>query len=231
MSTLADFRNWQDRRVRDGAGFLSQAEKDDTLEQAFRIYSRHRPRIGVYSVAGNGTSDYALPGDWEEGFSTLVDLEEPAGEQRPEFLEEDRYGLIHNGTVYILRLFDLTPPSTETLRLRYTLLHAVDIAGSTIPRPDELAVADLAAALAFRELAARAGQTVDTTIDADNVNYTSQAQVYTQLADRLQRQYREHVGVSDEAPGGGSGPVVSYEDVDVALSYGEDRLFHGRVTH
>lgn len=231
MSTLADFRTWQDERIRDGAAYLTQGERDNAIDQARRTYSRHVPRSLVYDLTGDGGYDYAPPPGWVSGFSDLLSVEaDPANNQDPAdgMLEGNEFQTYDSPTGERVRFTDRTPATTDTLRLSYTVLHTLDVASSTIPALDELAVADLAAAVSLRQLGARFAQVTDSTMDADAVDYGERVAMYAALADRYLRQYRDHIGVGtgDEA---GEAAAVEFLDIDSSLSAGSagwSRLFH-----
>ncbi len=231
MSALADFRTWQDERIQDDASYLTQAEKDDAIDQAALTYSKHSPREIVYDITGDGGYDYAPPPGWITGFSELLTVEQnPDDNQNPEegLLDRERFHVYDAPTGERLRFVDLTPTTSDTMRVRYSMLHTLDAAGSTIPGIDELAVADLAASYALRQLAARFAQASDTTMSADVADFGGRVQMYTALSDRLLRQYRDHVGVGT-GEDAGEAPAVVFRDFDDNLSAGSagwGRLFH-----
>jgi len=228
LSVLADFRTWIDDRIRDGAGFLTQAQKDSALDEALNVYSRHRPREIVADIAGSGAYTYALPATWEAEFSIIVSFEWPSGDQWPSMIESQRFQIYDSGAGDQLRTLDFTPSTGQTMRIVHTARHAVAGASSTVAKADEIAVAELAASICLRQLAARAADSRDSTILADAVDYGGLVQTYTQLADRLLRAYRDHVGVGKEGESESVMAATAILDVDPTLAWGEQRLFHNR---
>lgn len=228
MSVLSDFQGWVDDRVKDGAAFLSTAEKNTAIAQALLTYSKHHALQIFDDITGDGGYDYDLPSAWEDNVSAIRRIEYPAGEQTPVYLEGNDWQLYYDvdNTKWQLRFTSCSPSSTETIRLTFTGTHTVTAGASTVYANDEQAVSDLAASYALRKLAARQAQSTDPTIDADSVAYTSQTQIYTQLADRLLRQYREHLGVGTDDQNGGTAPATQYLDTDLTKPWGSDLLLH-----
>jgi|TARA_Y100000310_G_scaffold150911_1_gene150405 hypothetical protein len=229
--SLADFNGWTDDRIRDAAGFLTSAQVDSAVTAAVEAYERVRARVLVVSTSGDGGYDYATPAGWETDFSMLIQIEYPAGEQRPSILEGDRYTLYNDAsTGERIRFLAHTPDSAETFIVTFSARHTVDGSTSTIRPTDDYAVADLAAAIALRQLGARTLESQDSTIGADAVDYGGASARYSAAADRYLRSYRTHMGLGKAGADTGAGDVaaVAYLDVDPALPWGEQRLFHGR---
>jgi len=95
----------------------------------------------------------------------------------------------------------------------------------TIPDVDFDAVANLAASLAFEQLAARATQTVDPTLSADSVDYRSKSAEFRAHAAAHRKLYNQHVGKGAEVAA-----ASGVQNLDVDLSVGGDRLTHPRST-
>ena len=224
-TTLATFRTWQEDRLKDRAAYLSADEKDAAIDQAVLTYSKHRPQLTHSKTAGDGTYEYALPSGWQDTFSQVSSIEYPFGEQEPVYLEVNDWAIKHNGTAYKLRFRSCSPGASEFFLLAWTSRHSVTAGASTVYTEDEQAVADLAASYALRKLAARSAQSRDSTIDADSVNYGGAVASYTALADRLLRQYRDHIGVSDENE---TGIACSIGEIDTDFAWGHEHLTHPR---
>jgi len=96
---------------------------------------------------------------------------------------------------------------------------------STIPESDFEAVCNLAASLAFLQLAALKVQSGDPTIAADAVEYRSKSDQYRAMAKEQRALYNQHLG-----KGGDVGPGSGIADMNVNLSVGLDRLTHPRRT-
>lgn len=224
MSTIADFRTWFNNRVRDAASRFTDAQRDDAITAAVKRYSQARPLQGAQDYAGDGvTFDLTLPTGWVLDFSIVRDIEYPAGERVPVYLDKERYQLYQSPTATKVRLLDTTPAAGKTARVFFTKRHLVDGTSSSIPDVDEEAVANLAAAVGLRALAAIYAGTTDPTIAADVVNYRTKAQEYTSLADKLEADYRKHLGLDKDSE---AKAASGFADVDQTSSLGLDKLTH-----
>lgn len=225
---LADWRTLVGQELKDTAGILSQADTDKAIAEAVAGYSRHRPRERVHELTGDGaTYQWALPSDWEEGFSAIRgEVEYPAGQRVPATIEREAWALYRDPALGLrFRLLEHTPAAAEKVRFAYTVRHTVDATTDTVPVADRAAGAKLAASLASRALAAYYAQTQDPTLGADSVAYRTKAQEYTTLADRLLRAFKEHLGLreQDQVPA-----ASASGDLDVDLQPGGDRFYHPR---
>lgn len=228
MTAIADFTAEVQNRTKDGAAFLAAADYTSAITQALVEYSKHRARVLVADLAGAGSYDLVLPVTWETDFSEVRSVEYPAGEQDPAYLQPADYLLYSTAVATKLRLRYDTPAVGETVRISYSATHTI-AATSTVPASDNSALADLAASFCLRKLASRQTQSSDTTIGADAVNYGQQPTNYTMLADRLLRQYRDHMGLGDGGQGGSdNAPALTIRDTDTDMAWGGERLTHPR---
>ncbi len=226
MSTILTFETLFADRVRDSGAKFTTAQIDRAIVEAVKRYSRVRPVEAVQDFAGDGaTFDFALPIGWQQDSSTIRAVEYPAGQRPASLLEPADWELYRSTTSVVkLRLKSLTPASGQTLRVTWTKPHVVDVTSSTIIAHDEEAVSNLAAAVGLRQLAAHYANTVDPTIQADSVNYRSKSSEYLKLADTLEGQYKQHLGIKDdtsEIVAGGT-----FVDVDRTSSLRGDLLTH-----
>lgn len=226
MSTLLTFETLFQDRVRDSGARFTAAQVDRAIAEAVKRYARIRPVEAVQDYPGDGaTFDLALPTGWVPDLSTVRSLEYPAGQRPAALLEAEDWQFYRVSTaVLTIRLTALTPSVGQTLRLTWTKPHTVDQAGSSIVGQDEEAVANLAAAIGLRQLAAVYANTVDPTLAADSVNYRSKSSDYLKLAGELEQQYREHMGITDKSSETLAGGV--FVDVDRTNSLGQDQLTH-----
>lgn len=226
MSTILNFETWFGDRVRDSGAKITPSQIDRAIVEAAKRYTRVRPIEAVQDYAGDGVLfDFALPTGWMPDLSTVRSLEYPAGQRPASMLESEDWTLYRLSTsVQKIRLISLTPSTGETLRITWTKPHLIDGSSSTIPGNDEEAVANLAAAIGLRELAAHYANTVDPTLTADSVNYRSKSSEYLKLASELEQQYRAHMGIKDEGAEIVAGGTML--DVDRANSVNQDQLTH-----
>lgn len=226
MSTILTFETLFGDRVRDSGAKFTTAQIDRAIVEAVKRYARVRPVEAVQDYPGDGaTFDLALPTGWVPDLSTVRSLEYPTGQRPAALLEAEDWQFYRVSTaVQTIRLTTLTPSAGQTLRVTWTKPHLVDVSGSTIAVQDEEAVANLAAAIGLRQLAAHYANTVDPSIAADSVNYRSKSSEYSKLATELEQQYRQHLGITDtdsETLAGGT-----FVDVDRLSSLNQDPLTH-----
>lgn len=225
---LADWRTLFDQEVKDTAGKLAATDKDKCIGEAVKTYSKHRPRERAYEIAGDGSAfQWALPADWEEGFSSIRgDVEYPAGRRQPEYLEREAWMLYRDPSLGLrFRLLEVTPGATEKVRVTYTVRHTVDPTTDTVPVADRDAAAKLAASYGARQLAAYYAQTSSPTLGAEVANFRSKSQEYSTLAAALVKAFTAHLGLRDDD----QVPAASVSgDLDVDLQAGGDRVYHPR---
>ncbi len=178
-------------KVKDDSGKLDSADFASSATEALNRYSKAAPRIVVADVPGSGSHDCDLPPDWVDGFSDILRVEYPVGRIPANIIDGHDYLVYATPTGKKLRITLATPDSDELVRQLYTLPHDED----SVPAIDLEAVANLAASLCLRQLAAAHGQTSDPTIQADVVNYRSKADEFRRLADSFEALYRAHLGI------------------------------------
>lgn len=204
-------------KVKDDSGRLT--DLDDYLpaiEAALERYGKHRPKVVVVDLAGDGSHDLALPAGWLEGFSGIRRVEYPIGEIPETLIGPDDWYIYQSPAGLKLRLVEETPAVGESVRLTYTAarLEADVVAG------DLDAVASLAASICLRTLAAMFGHTSDPTIQADSVNRGSKTDEFRRLADAFEARYNAHLGID---PKGGTAAASA---VAGAPRSGRTRLTH-----
>lgn len=226
MSTILTFETLVGDRVRDSGAKLKPGEVDRAIVEAVKRHNRLRPIEAVQDYTGDGTTfEFAVPAGWIDSFSVVRAIEYPAGRRPPVLLESEDWSLYRAATTTVrIRLTSITPAVGETVRVTWTKPHTVDHTQSTIPSQDEEAVANLAAAVALRQLAAYYANTVDATIQADSVNYRSKSGEYTKLASELEQRYRDHLGIREGASELVAGGTFFDQDQDT--THGLDKLTH-----
>lgn len=228
--SLDQFQAQRDVALRDAAAKLPAGDRDALLLQAFQRYSKDRPRELVTDLNGNATSLLDMPvsgsDTFEDGFSTIEQIEHPIGSVPPTLLLEEEWQLYRTPTALKIMILSTTPAAADTLRVTWTARHASD--GSTVPDPDFEAVCDYAAALCYDALAAIYAQTGDPTIAADSVNYRTKTQDYQALAKAARTRYFTHIGIDPSDTGAQTGPAIATGSVHETLVDGFDRLTHPR---
>lgn len=198
--TYAQFKDKVSEIVQDDAGILTVIERDNFIQEAVKIYSRHRPLEVVKDIAGDGTFDYPVSTDlpaWVKGFSMIKSIEYPADQREPVYVDEGNYLIYEKETGQFIRFLSDRPASTEKIRVSHTALHVLSEVRNTIPAIDEDAVSNLAASLCSGALASYYAQTSDSTIGADAVNYRTKSQEYDARAKSQKKLYMDHLGIKD----------------------------------
>jgi len=163
----------------------------NAIAAALKRYSKHRSRILTADIPGDGTHDYALPAGWSPGLSAIQSVEFPAGLIPEVLLDSREYRLYQTPAGQTLRIPAMTPTAAEVIRVSYNGLHTEE----TVAETDLDAVACLAASICCTQLAAAYGQTSSPIMQADVVDYRSKTDEFRRLADFLERQYKEHLGI------------------------------------
>ena len=194
MATLIDMIR---PKIKDDSGKIT--DPDDLIlaaTEALNRYSKARPLEVVVDIPGAGTYDVALPIDWIDGFSNILQVEYPTDRVPANIIDRRDYSIYATPTGKVLRILIAQPDTDENVRQTYTILHSED----SVPACDLEAVANLAASICLRQLAAAFGQTSDSTIQADTVNYRSKADEFRRLADSFEKLYKTHLGIKDNDP-------------------------------
>lgn len=226
MSTMTTFQTLFDDRVRVTAAPFTSQQKERAIQQALKEYAQVRPAVAAQDYPGDGvTFDLALPAGWQEGLSTIRQIEYPTGQRQPSLLEHDDWGFYFAPAGKKIRLLSITPATGETTRITYTKPHLIDAVSSSVSALDEEAVADLAASIGLTDLAAVYANTQSPTITADAVNYGDKSRSYLELAKELKARYRKHLGLDQQSD---TPPIGGFVEQDRSASDGGDLLTHPR---
>lgn len=221
---LADFQDLVDALVRDSAGDITAAQRDEAIQRAVTRYSSDRPRRKVEDIVSAGGYYLDLPTAFDTDFSRLEDIETPPDENPPAMLAGDAWRLYETPTATKI-LLDSSLAAGADVRLRYTIAHQLDVATDTVPSRDREAVAGWAAALLLEQLASRYSGDIETTIQADSVDHQSKGRDYASRASRLRKLYFDHLGIDPKR----TVPAGAIVDLDRDDSLGGDRLVHTRT--
>jgi hypothetical protein len=170
---------------------LSPGDVGRAAGLAINQYSVNKPRRPTEDLAVVLSGVLDLPSAWQAGFSQVVSIEFPIGENPPKFLFHDQWYLYDAlEDVQELRLL-AGPDVGESVRLRFTARHT---SSATITAEDLGDVAALAAALLCDQLAARFGHSTDALVVADSVNHQSKGGFFASRARALRGQYESKFG-------------------------------------
>ena len=211
--------------IKDDADKLASDEKDRFIQEAVKIYSKHRPRKIVKEITGDGTYDYSFAThltSWAEEFSVIKSIEYPADYREPEILDQDDWIIHEKASGKVIRFLEATPSATETIRVVYTGLHILSDTQNTIPEVDEDAVSNLAASLCSAALASAYATATDSTITADSVDHKSKSEKYETRARAQKKIYIDHLAIKE----GQVLPATATGDMDLSPAHGAGRLTH-----
>lgn len=189
MATLIDLIR---PKVKDDSGRIT--DPDDLISaatEALNRYSKDRPLEVVVDIPGSASHDCDLPTDWVDGFSAILQVEYPVDRVPAVTVDRADYSIYTSPAGKKLRILIAAPAADEVVRQTYTLPHSED----SLPSVDLEAVANLAASVCLRQLAASFGQTSDPLIQADSVNYRSKSDEFRRLADSFEALYKSHLGI------------------------------------
>jgi hypothetical protein len=207
--------------VRDEEEKITPDERDRALQLAVERYSKDRPREVVEDLAGQDSKQLPLPTAWENGFSSLINIEYPIGNWPPTYIEPGYYGMYNAPGAQVI-MVSASIPSTDSVRCTHTIRHQVTDTVDSTPASDNEAIASYAAALLCDQLASQYSGDTDTTIQADSVEHSSKARDFATRANSLRKRYYDHLGI-DPKRTQAAGVVV---DLDMPNSLGNDRLTH-----
>ncbi|WP_316978045.1 hypothetical protein [Shumkonia mesophila] len=214
---LADFQTLVDNLVRDDSGEIATADRDAAIELAVVRYSTDRPVPAIEEVAAAGGVFLPLPAGWEARFSRLTGLALSDGEDPQPFAGVVEQGLAGERIRMELGLAAATP-----VIVKYTVKHAVDAGGDTVPVADREAVAGWAAALLLEQLSSLYAGNRQPTIAADTVDWQSKSRDYAARAKTLRQSYLNQLGIDDKR----QVPAGAVVNLDMGDSRGNDRIVH-----
>jgi hypothetical protein len=205
---------------------LDEADRIVAINNAMLEHSRHRPRVVVEDMDGDGGFDYELSelAAWSEGFSVIKSVEYPVDDddRTPNILQDDEWRIYEKPDGKRLRFLTGTPAATEDFRVTYTAPHTCTDTACTAQAGDEMALQMLVAACYCDLLATYYTQQGDSTIGADVVDHKSKASEYEARANRYRKSYFNHFGIRE----GDTPPASVTADQDVLGSWGADRVTH-----
>jgi len=220
---LTDFQGLVDDLVRDGAGDIATADRDEAIARAVIRYSTDRPKIKIEDVVAAGGNYLDLPAAFDADFSQLVEIETPPDEAPPAILEPSAWS-IYSTPAGDKILFVNSLAAAASVRLRYTIPHTLDGATDTVPDKDREAVCAWAAGLLLTQLAAKYSGDSQPTITSDSVDHQSKGRDYAARARELRQRYLDHLGIDPKR----TVPAGAVVDLDQDNSLGGDRLMHPR---
>ncbi len=158
---------------------LSTRDYVRAVDAARRRYQRDWPQRKLNNAAGEVMTtawEYALPADWVDGFSQILELEYPVDatlQARP-FLDPSAYYVDPLRLKWSFR--DTAPTAGEYTRFTYTTEHVLSHTADTLPSHHFDAIATWAAGEALEYLANEATRTDARTVGAEIANFRTKQQ-------------------------------------------------------
>lgn len=219
LPILVDYEIKFDQVIQDEEVELDDVTRQALIAEAVKTYSFYRPQEIALRVTGDGGYDYDLPEDWEEGFSSILSIEYPAGEQIPVFLDSVLYKIYKDETGSKLRFLINNPAATEEFILTYTIRHSIEVDLGTIPDVDFDAVVNLAASLGCTAIGRKYTQDAGGSTIAVGGDAWRSVTRYSEKAKELMELFLTHMGVNREVA-----PAMATANLPSLASWGGPRL-------
>lgn len=183
---LADFIVAVSGLVRDEGAVLSADDTTRAINQMLARFNQDYPRSNVQDLpAVNGSA--ALPGDWDDEVSQVVNCEYPIGEHPRHYVDVHLYKTPTETTL------DVPAATDGPIRLTYSLPHRLDEVEDTLPAKYREACACYAAAILCDQLAGYYSHSDSSTIQSDAVDHNDKGRQFASRANGLRKRYREMV--------------------------------------
>jgi hypothetical protein len=151
------------------------------------------PQETVAEITATGTTSvFTLPINWENRFSSVLQIEYPADQDPPEFIDEEYYTIGLDGAtgLYKLKFLNMTPSSN------FYLYYTIRWEEADLTVFDADSVAFLTAALICDRLAAKYASAADERFSADIVVFGSISKKYEDVRDNFLQQFALRTGVN-----------------------------------
>ncbi len=226
----------------DGAADLTDADKEEAIKAALLTYSRDMENTTTDDISGNDTRYYALTGgsavltSFSDDFSVIELVEYPAADisldETPIYLDPDDYDTDYNyNNVRYLKFNNISPSSTETIRITYTIPYEFDGSDEVdLPAQHYYPFCKLAACVTSRYLANYYSQAEDTQLTLESARHGNKSTMWATRAQEWCAGYREDVGLLPMGSDGTTGisGYAEFTDWDVKPLWpsGARFLFH-----
>ena len=203
---------------------------DDALAEWNQLYADNV----LLDVTGNGSNAYnlsSLAARWEIGYSSILEVEYPAGYAPPVYLNfginEDYYLYRKSNTQDNFVTPDVSPATSETIRLSYSARHVVNTASCTLNDTEYFAFLNLSTSLYCNKMAAKfAGDIPGFVADEVGDSGTKSGEWLT-MARTFRKQYEQVMGIGTDIQ---RGLANATGDIDLTDSNNNDFMFHKRKT-
>lgn len=137
---------------------LTTADRRDIIVDAVKEYSIRRPYFGMYAETAGSNNWYTLPSDFEDGFSTMIEIEYPIQNNPKDTIKDEYYSItemiISSVATKVLRFNFNAPTEGEVFWWKYTKRHVFDSSdNTTVPLADKLGLSYLCCSILCTALA------------------------------------------------------------------------------
>jgi hypothetical protein len=192
--TLAQLRSATNRYLKySGEGNLAnftQADRDEIINDAIREYSLVRPCLTTQIVTGTTQDWYSLPSDYEDGFSSIVEIEYPVENSPKDVIDPKYWAIEQMSDGKYLRFDENNPGAGNIFWVKFTKRQVLTNGTSDIPDSDLNPIAYLATSLMCEALADFYGSRADANLtEVEIPGFTSRVGEFTEQARKWRKKY------------------------------------------
>ena len=162
-------------------GILSEADRKLLIKDVIRVYSKKRPLVQLEAYTGTSDDWYDLPAAWDDGFSSIYEIEYPIENSPKDTIAEKDYYIDLMSGGKKLRFNRNNPKADATFWVKFLIRHTFDSLGdSEIPESDQTAIAYLIMSIWCEAFATHFASKADPSLaEAEAITYTSRVDEYT----------------------------------------------------
>lgn len=227
---LSDLRTLVAGMERDASGLIDDPTRDAAIALAVLQYDKDRPRVLVKDLVTADGAQLDTPAEWVTGFSLVQAIEHPLTELPPPELGAGCWRLYAAPSGRKI-LFTPKLAAGATVRVRFSVPHAVDADTDTVPPHHREAVAAWAAAHLMDALAAARAGDREPTLHVDGASPTAGdvSRTYAARAKELRVRYAAGIGGVGAGTGESTQPAASATaTVSLTPTHTGGRLFRRR---
>lgn len=174
---------------------LSEADRKLLIKDVIKVYSKKRPLIQLQAYTGTSDNWYALPTAWEDGFSSICEIEYPVENSPQDLIPEKDYYISLMSEGKKIRFNRNNPGSSNTFWVKFLIRYTFDSLGiSDIPESDQTAIAYLVMAIWCDAFATHFASKSDPSLaEAEAISYTSRVEEYTTKAGNWNTKYKNEL--------------------------------------
>lgn len=170
---------------------LTDDNIDRHISSAVREYSKRRPYRIVYEETGVSNGQYALPSDFEEGFSRIEEIEYPINEAPKCVIDPKWYDIESVPSGRVIRFRYYNPTNGEMFWIKYTKRQWYDTdGGTTIPESDLDGIVNLSVSIMCEALANYYATKANVNLtEAEPFQYDTRVAEYNSRANKHREKY------------------------------------------